>query len=192
MNEKEEKKENGFNFLGADRIRSPENLNEYIRISTPKAWIGITALAILVVSLFVFGISGTVPVYYSVKGAGFSMEQQDAVDAVVCLVDPADVTAGDLEDKEAELTFRDGRAASGRTSLLFNLPQNQDTIREELGQYGLDNDWILSQLPQYPYLYVMLIRLDQDMDPALYGEIADVSLITREVRPYVYLFNGEA
>ena len=193
MNEKDEKNRDRLNLLGSDRARSPENLNEHIRIATPSAWIGIIALSILVLSIFVFGFSGTVPVHYSVKGVGVCLENKgEFVNAVVCLVDPADITAGDLQDKYAAVTFRDGSTASGTTQLLYHLPQSLDDARKELTRYGLDNEWIYSQLPQYPYLYILLIRLDEELDATLNGEIAEASIIIREVRPYVYLFKNES
>ena len=217
MNDKAEKKLTGVNLLASDQVRSPENLNEHIRIASPGVWIGIAALAILVISIFVFGLIGTVPVHYSVKGVGLYMDSTgsdptadpadlgsdptaadptaapaEGINAVICLVDPADITAGELDGKDASVTFRDGTAAEGRTALLYNLPQSLESVRDEFTRYGLDNEWIYSQLPQYPFVYVLLIRLDETEGATLYGELADASVITRDVPPYGYLFVGGA
>ena len=49
-----------FRKKSLDRISSPEQLNDYIRISTPGIWVLLAAVIILLVGIGVWGIFGTV------------------------------------------------------------------------------------------------------------------------------------
>jgi len=48
-----------FRKSSIDRVQSPEQLNDYIRVSNPSAWIIIIAAIILLASILVWSIFGT-------------------------------------------------------------------------------------------------------------------------------------
>ena len=48
-----------FRQSSIDRVQSPEQLNDYIKVSNPSAWIIIIAAIILLVSVLVWSIFGT-------------------------------------------------------------------------------------------------------------------------------------
>ena len=48
-----------FRKSSIDRVQSPEQLNDYIRVSNPSAWIIIIAAIILLGSILVWSIFGT-------------------------------------------------------------------------------------------------------------------------------------
>ena len=43
-----------------DSITSPDNLNDYIRVSTPGVWIVLTAVVVLLIGVLVWSVFGTV------------------------------------------------------------------------------------------------------------------------------------
>ena len=47
-----------FRKKSLDRISSPEQLNDYIRVSTPSVWLLLLAIVILLVGVCVWGIAG--------------------------------------------------------------------------------------------------------------------------------------
>ena len=49
---------NLFRKKSLDRISSPEQLNDYIRVSTPSVWMLLTAVVILLVGVCVWGVFG--------------------------------------------------------------------------------------------------------------------------------------
>ena len=49
---------NLFRPKSLDRISSPEQLNAYIRVSTPSVWLVLTAIAVLLAGVCVWGIFG--------------------------------------------------------------------------------------------------------------------------------------
>jgi len=61
-----------FRQKSIDRVSSPEQLNEYIKVSNPGIWIVLSAILVLVVGLLVWGIFGRVTT--SVSGACISSD----------------------------------------------------------------------------------------------------------------------
>ena len=49
---------NLFRKKSLDRISSPEQLNNYIRVSTPSVWLLLTAIALLLAGVCVWGVFG--------------------------------------------------------------------------------------------------------------------------------------
>ena len=57
----EKKTETGiFREKSMKRVSSPEELNDYIRVTTPSVWIVLIALAVLLVGMLAWSIFGTV------------------------------------------------------------------------------------------------------------------------------------
>ena len=51
-----------FRKKSMDRISSPEELNDYIRVTTPSVWLVLTATVIILVGTLIWGAIGTVDV----------------------------------------------------------------------------------------------------------------------------------
>ncbi|HAF25793.1 MAG TPA: hypothetical protein DCG85_00615 [Lachnospiraceae bacterium] len=51
-----------FRKKAMDRVSSPEDLNEYIKVITPSVWLLLTAIIILLVGMVVWSIAGSVNV----------------------------------------------------------------------------------------------------------------------------------
>ena len=49
-----------FREKSMERVSSPEELNDYIRVTTPSVWIVLIALAVLLVGMLAWSIFGTV------------------------------------------------------------------------------------------------------------------------------------
>ena len=62
-----EKKKSIFRQESLDRVESPEQLDQYIRVSTPSAWIMVSALLIASASLLIWSFTGSLPQTITVK-----------------------------------------------------------------------------------------------------------------------------
>lgn len=51
-----------FRKKSLERISSPEQLDEYIRVTTPSVWIVLLAIVVLLVGMLAWGTMGTVEV----------------------------------------------------------------------------------------------------------------------------------
>ncbi len=49
-----------FRKKSLDRVSSPEQLNDYIRVTTPSVWLVLLALVILLAGMLVWSVFGTV------------------------------------------------------------------------------------------------------------------------------------
>ena len=79
-----------FRKSSLERISSPEQLNDYIRIAKPGVWLIMAALLVLMAAVLVWGIFGNVPTTFSITGEAKSGE-------LVCYLSPEDaagITAG--------------------------------------------------------------------------------------------------
>ena len=52
-----------FRQKSMDRVSSPEQLNDYIRVTTPSVWVVLIALVLLLAGMLVWSIFGTVEVH---------------------------------------------------------------------------------------------------------------------------------
>ena len=51
-----------FREKSVERISSPEDLNDYIRVTTPSVWIVLAAILILLIGMLAWSVFGTVEV----------------------------------------------------------------------------------------------------------------------------------
>jgi hypothetical protein len=49
-----------FRKKSMDRVSSPEQLNDYIRVTTPSVWVVLAALIILLLGILAWSVLGTV------------------------------------------------------------------------------------------------------------------------------------
>ncbi len=52
-----------FREKSLERVSSPEQLDDYIRVTTPSVWLVLLALVLLLAGLLVYSVSGTVKGY---------------------------------------------------------------------------------------------------------------------------------
>lgn len=79
-------KEGLFRKKNLDRISSPEQLNDYIKVSNPSVWLIISALIVMVVAFAIWAFSGNIT--SEVRGVGvFQGKSSSSVDTVVCYID---------------------------------------------------------------------------------------------------------
>lgn len=76
-----------FRKKSLDRVQSPENLNEYVRVTNPGLWIFLAAVIILLIGACIWGILGrletTFPVYAAVQDGTLSCFIKDTDAAAV-------------------------------------------------------------------------------------------------------------
>ena len=54
-----------FRKKSIDRVSSPEQLNDYIRVTTPSVWLVLLAVILLLIGLLIWSIFGTVSVNHA-------------------------------------------------------------------------------------------------------------------------------
>lgn len=194
-----------FDRESEDQVRSPEKLNEYIRVSTPAAWLLAAALALVLAALVIWGMIGSVPDNIQTIGIGmrtdFNPDEADIMSAdeehlrksyevkdLFCLVDSSVGMVKDLDDKEASVVFRDGKRVSGTAHIIGSYMLEDDEIHQLLESFHADSKWIFSRLGSGQFRYPVYVELDETLDHMYWGESADVSIVVGEKRPVELLW----
>ena len=191
-----------FSTESADRVKSPEKLDEYIRVATPGTWLIVLALALMLAALFIWGFTGSLPVHYTAKGVGMTLgvdfataDKSDPeafqVKGVLCFPDSVEITSRELQDKEVSVTFGDGTRVKGTAVLLDTTPEKDEEIYDFLHSFGVDSDWVLSRLGQGTYRYPVYIELEETLDYLFWGEVCDAAFIISTEHPIYFLLGGE-
>ena len=90
-------KGNVFRKVSLERLSSPEQLDQLMRVTDTKGWIILTAFAVVLFTAVVWGIYGSVP--YNISGRGVLVKSGGVLDVIALsggrIVDVA-VSAGDV------------------------------------------------------------------------------------------------
>jgi hypothetical protein len=194
-----------FDRESKDQVKSPDKLNEYIRVSTPAVWLLAAALAVVLAALIIWGTTGSVPVNTKTTGVGMRMDfnadevnlksEDEAylrktyeVKNLFCLVDSSVGMVKNLDNKEASVVFRDGRRVKGTAHIIGSYMLEDDEIHKLLDSFHIDSKWIFSRLGSGEFRYPVYVELDETLDYMYWGETADVSIVVGEQRPVELLW----
>ena len=194
-----------FDRESKDQVRSPDKLNEYIRVSTPAVWLLAAALAVVLAALLIWGMMGSVPENIKTLGIGMRMDfNPDEVDLtsedeeylrksyevkdLFCLVDSSVGKVKDLDNKETSVVFKDGRRVNGTSHIIGTYMLDDDEIHQVLASFHADSKWIFSRLGGGQFRYPVYVELDETLDYMYWGETADVSIVIGERHPVELLW----
>ena len=142
-----------FRKKSLDRVSSPEQLNDYIRVSSPSVWTVLTAVIIFLVGVCVWGIFGHIDTV--VKAAG---ECRDGV--VTCYVKVSDISA---VQTGMEITV-DGKqgTVTDMEAVPVEVTGDMDSYALYLGGLA-EGDWVYvikAQAPVGDGVYEVQIRVE--------------------------------
>lgn len=198
-------KNNVFRKKSLDRISSPEQLNSYIKVSNPSIWLILSALIIIIVSLFIWSISGNITT--KVPANAIIKSSADTPDTLICYVLPEN--AGNIKKNMdvniCGLYASDNRYITGKVSNVINAKVSRD----EIGSISPDawsSEMLIQDYVEYAVPVIVKINKDTssvdgynwvDNDPGdssfvQENNICKVDIITESVTPISFLFNQPA
>ena len=193
-----------FSAENRNRVRSPEELDAYIRVVRPGTLILVIAMALILLALIVWGCTGTLPVTKSVSGVIGTIEKRmknsyeyyhrDYFEEEKALSDEElqrndayfflnayDFSGEELMGKEITVT-RPGRTpVRGVVTLVENEPYDRDEIRAEF-----DAEWIVNTCVESDYSWVVAATLEDDNYDDRWS-LVNVTIVTENVRPICFL-----
>ncbi len=192
---------NIFNNEGENQVRSPDRLDEYMRVASPGTWILAAALGIMIIALIVWGLVGSVSENLNMTGIGINLEhslngskigadgEEPYIDSVLCLVSVNDITLAEITDKDAVAVFRDGTRVHGTCSPLSYEVLGNDELHKLLEDYYSDTEWVFSKLSENTgaYSYAFTVVLDDHLEGLYWGDTSDVTVTLKELSPLNYL-----
>lgn len=180
-----------FRQESIDRMQSPEKVDEYIRVSTPSAWIPVVALLLIVAGILIWGFTGSIPKTVSVSGVLYhgTLAGRTFDGEALCLL-PVDVAGQYLTGHEARVTFSDGSGVSGTVMIVRSDPVSYEEV-----QGMARSDWRMQTLwgdTSDSYQYAVVVDYDRSAEASSrHGdrELVTVSVVLSDVKPISYVLN---
>ena len=169
-----EKRTSIFRQESLERMESPEQLDKYIQVSKPSAWILIAALSILGIAVFVWSVTGVLP--QTVLTKGFVTEDG----FVYCYVAPSEVQ-GSWIGKEVQLVLPDGSTLKGVVKEMESVPYSKSEISEII-----QKDWIIDSIIDTSYMYQFKVETQSTIQSDI---LVEAFVTTNEVKPIQYILN---
>lgn len=157
-----------FRKSSLDNASSPDQLDDYIRVSGPGMWLVLVVVAAVLCGVLVWGLTGSLPTTVTVNAVA-------ADGRLVCYLsqqDAADVTLG------APVS---GAGGSGTVTGISITPLSYEEAAAELS-----GDYAVSALA----LDSWNVRVEASVDaPLTEGAVYPISITTSEIRPFDFLLN---
>ncbi len=188
-----------FRKSSLERISSPDQLNEYLKVTHPKVWVVLLGHFLILIALVIWVLWGTVP--ESVQMSGFAYSREG----------PANTVYGYLRLKTAK-RLRPGMAAQVSPDYA---PRNQFGYIHgkivQIGEKPLSVDQLRQRFPAEAYLHELLPREGPAVEIVIQlesgpqglhwsnkkgeslqitsGSECNLQIITQERRPFELVFN---
>lgn len=180
-----------FRKESIERMQSPEKIDEYIRVSTPKAWILAAALALIAAGVIVWGFVGSIPRTMTVSGVIIdeTLDGEDLDKETVFLL-PVDIAGQYLVGHDVSITMADGTSFPGEVVQVREDPFSYEEVQELTR-----SDWrfqILWGEAEGTYRYAVTADFDPSIKekvPYTDRELVTVTVVLSDVKPIEYVLN---
>lgn len=159
-----------FNRKAVDRLRSPDDLEKYVRIANPSVWVALAACAALLMGLLAWGIFGSVTT--SVSGTGVVVDGE-----AMCFLSAEDAAKVHVGDE----TNFGGNAMT--VSEVTAIPLSRD----EAGKV-LTNDYLVNSLVKGDWAYQVVF--DGDTSSLAEGVPITMSITVERIAPITLILGG--
>ena len=152
-------KNNVFREKSLKRISSPEQLNDYIRVSNPSLWLVVGALSIMLIAAFIWSISGNITSKVDATGVFQDIDRKPGIETVVCFVgvdDSQKLTKG-MEVRLYNKYKSSNEHIIGKVSRVSGVPVKQEDILSDFS-----NEFIAKSILETGYGVAVLVSLEKD------------------------------
>lgn len=158
-----------FREKSLKRISSPDQLNDYIKVSNPSVWLIISAICILLISLFVWSIRGNVTTSVNSVGVFLDNDQVKGADIVVCCVSDEDaqkIFKGLSKNNSLDVRIFNNYETSnnyviGKIENMSSKSFKKDIIKKEFSM----SDHAADNLMAEPNAYYVPLTIKLEKDP---------------------------
>ena len=160
-----------FTKKAADKLRSPDDLDEYVRITNPSIWVVLGGCAVLLIGLFAWGFFGTAETRVGATGTCVKGE-------VFCFL-PSDKVSSIHEGDIANVSGEQMKVAS-----ISTVPVSYAEARQLVG-----SDYLASTIVGDEWTYV--VRFASDNKPNLAADIPlSINITTERIAPISLVFGN--
>ena len=163
-----------------NRVSSSDELDHYIKVTNPSAWVVMLAALLLVVGVIAWAVVAIVPIAVNTTGITYYVDEVEKT-YVTCWVDKS--TADKIKESGAKASI-DGVEATG--VYVDSTPLSSSEIAKQVG-----NDFYLDALHLEDWNYVVTIEPGEEPDVSDFtvetsrgaSHLVPVSIIVSEKRP---------
>lgn len=163
-----------FRKESLDRVESPEQLDEYIKVSRPKVWMILTALLIAAAAVIIWSAIGTLPETMSVQGV-------TAGGKTVFCYENVEGANTNLEGCKVNISLPDGKKVSGVVKSVSQNPYSQEELRSKI-----QADWLADNVLNGNYAYEITVSAQEELKEDM---LATVTITTAEIKPIQFILN---
>lgn len=164
--------DNLFRKSSLENLSSPEQLNDYIKVSNPSVWLVLAGLFILLAAVFVWGFTGSLPTTVSAKGLVSKGE-------ILCFISVEDAEKIAVGQK-VSITENDRSDLRGQVFDVGQIPVSITEISAEL-----QSDYLVQELVKSEF--AVKITITPDQSDLVDGTLLDVRVVTDSVKPINFL-----
>ena len=162
-----------FNKKATEKLRSPDDLEKYVRVTNPSAWVIVGSCMFLLAGLLVWGIFGAISTSISTTGTVVN-------DAPICFLsgeDAAHVSVGDIATVDGKNVVVSNVAA---------VPYSRDEAHELV-----ENDYLVSTLMQEDWGYLVEFERRNEADTFADHVPLAIVITTERFAPISLIFGGQ-
>jgi hypothetical protein len=159
-----------FRETALRKMSSADDLDHYLKVTNPSAWILIGAVTVLLVVAFIWGLTANLPISSNTTGVLKNGE-------IVCFL-PLDGNA--IATTDSKVT------AVGHETHIVSVDDNPYSQREVAEVIGSDYTIASLNLPQWSYK--VIVALPSEIADWEEGDDVPIQITTQEVAPLSYLF----
>ena len=156
-----------FNERAAQKLRNPDDLDKYLRVTNPSVWVALIAFIALIIGLLAWGIFGSIST--SVGATGVSIQNK-----AMCFLNAEDVAKVHIGD-ESVVGGEEMQVESSTP-----IPKSREEVRNLVG-----NDYLVASLMQGDWAYVVQFTGGSELDQ---GIPVTVSITTERIAPISLIF----
>jgi len=185
-----------FRKSALDRISSPEQLNEYMKVAGPGVWAILAGLAVTFAAFIVWGVVGSIPETVQISGTVLAPESSElAVYSYLPIEDTKQIEPGMNVRISPDYAPREQYGyIYGTVKSVGRSPVNEDSLKAALG-----SDFDLIYLPAGNVIEVIVVLEMQSGSPrwstsrgatveVIPGSTCSMDVITAERKPYELMF----
>lgn len=159
-----------FRDTALRKMSSAEDLDHYLKVTNPSAWVLVGAVAVLLVVAIIWGFTASLPITTSTTGV-----LKDG--QLVCFL-PLDEDAMATTDSKV--------VAAGYETRIVSVDQDPYSQREVAATIG--SDYTTDSLNLQKWSYKLNVALPSQLESREEGDDVPIQVTTREVAPFSYLF----
>ena len=187
-----------FRKSALDKISSPEELNEYMKVAGPGVWVIMAALMVTFAAFFVWGFLGSIPETVEISGTVLAIEDGPVVIYSFLPLDEAHSLEPGME-----VRISPGYAPKEQFGYIYGtirtVGRTPVTTMQMLEELGENAQFVT--LPASNAIQVMVaMRMDVDGTPAwsapagknvdlTLGSVCQLTVVTAERKPYELMVN---